>query len=46
MFRREAEELERLAAAGFELDQPVDDDYAIVIRPNQISPMRLVEDEG
>jgi len=45
MFRREADELERLAAAGFELDQPVADDYAIVIRPNQISPMRLVENE-
>ena len=45
MFRREAEELERLAASGFELDQPVADDYAIVVRPNESSPMRLVEDE-
>jgi hypothetical protein len=44
-FRERAEELDQLAQAGFELDQPVCDDYAIVIRPDEESPMRLVEEE-
>jgi hypothetical protein len=45
-FRERADELEQLAGAGFELDQPVNDDYAIVVRPNEESPMRPVEEEG
>jgi hypothetical protein len=44
-FRERATELDELAAAGFELDQPVQDDYAIVIRPGEESPMRLVEED-
>jgi len=45
MFRREADELERLAAAGFELDQPAENGFAMAVRPGEESPMRLVEEE-
>lgn len=38
-------ELEQLARAGFELDQPVADDYAFIVRPGEESPMRLVEED-
>lgn len=44
-FRGRADELEKLASAGFELEQPVSDDYAFVTRPGETSPMRLVDDE-
>ena len=44
-FRERADELERLASAGFELDRPVEDDWAIVIWPGEESPMRLVDGE-
>jgi hypothetical protein len=44
-FRERADELDRLAHAGFELDQPVNDDYAFIVRPGEESPMRLVEDD-
>ena len=42
--RERAEELDELARAGFELEQPVDDDYALIVRPGEESPMRLVEE--
>ena len=35
----------RLARAGFELEQPVNDDYAFIVRPGEESPMRLVEED-
>jgi hypothetical protein len=44
-FRERADELEELARAGFELDRPVTDDYAFVVRPGEESPMRLVEED-
>ncbi|HEV8536415.1 MAG TPA: hypothetical protein VGR87_11985 [Candidatus Limnocylindria bacterium] len=44
-FRERADELERLARAGFELDHAVEDDYAILIRPGEESPLRLVEED-
>ena len=44
-FRERADELERLAGAGFELDGPVENDWATMIRPGEESPMRLVEGE-
>jgi hypothetical protein len=44
-FRERAEGLDELARAGFELDQPVNDDYAILVRPGEESPMRLVEED-
>lgn len=43
-FRERAEELDELARAGFELEQPVSDDYAFIVRPGEESPMRLVEE--
>jgi hypothetical protein len=42
--RPRANELEELARAGFELERPVIDDYAFVVRPGEESPMRLVEE--
>lgn len=36
-FRERAEELEQLARAGFELEQPVCDDYAFIVRPGEES---------
>ena len=42
-FRDRADTLEGLARAGFELDQPADNGFAIVVRPGEHSPMRLVE---
>jgi hypothetical protein len=42
-FRDRAAMLERLALAGFELDEPAADGFAIAIRPGEESPMRLVE---
>ena len=44
-FRERADELDELARAGFELEQPVSDDYAFIVRPGEESPMRLVEDD-
>src|SRR5438105_15826872 len=44
-FRDRAETLEQLARAGFELDQPADNGFAIAVRPGEESPMRLVEEE-
>src|SRR5438445_12720062 len=44
-FRDRAETLEQLARAGFELDQPADNGFAIAIRPGEDSPMRLVEED-
>jgi hypothetical protein len=44
-FRERAEEFEELARAGFELEQPVNDDYAFLVRPGEESPMRLVEED-
>jgi len=44
-FRERADELEQLARAGFELEQPVNDDYAFIVRPGEESPMRLVEED-
>src|SRR5438034_1322410 len=43
--RDRAETLDHLARAGFELDQPVNDDYAFIVRPGEESPMRLVEED-
>jgi hypothetical protein len=43
-FRGRADELDELARAGFELMEPVNDDYAFVIRPGEESPMRLGEE--
>jgi hypothetical protein len=42
-FRDRADTLEGLARAGFELDQPADNGFAIAVRPGERSPMRLVE---
>ena len=42
-FRARAETLERLARAGFELDQPAGNGVAIAVRPGEDSPLRLVE---
>ncbi len=44
-FREQAEELDPLARAGFELEQPVKDDYASVVLPGEESPARLVEED-
>ncbi len=44
-FRDRAETLEQLARAGFELDQPADNGFAIAVGPGEASPMRLVEEE-
>ena len=44
-FHDRAGTLEQLARAGFELEQPVNDDYAFIVRPGQESPMRLVEED-
>jgi hypothetical protein len=44
-FRERAEEFDELARAGFELEHPVDDDYALLVRPGEESPMRLVEED-
>jgi hypothetical protein len=44
-FRDRAETLEQLARAGFELDQPATNGFAIAVRPGEESPMRLVEDD-
>jgi hypothetical protein len=44
-FRDRAETLEQLARAGFELDQPADNGFAIAVRPGETSPMRLVEED-
>jgi hypothetical protein len=44
-FRERAEELGQLGRAAFELDQPVNDDYAFIVRPGEESPMRLVEED-
>jgi len=44
-FRERADELDELACAGFELEHPVSDDYAFIVRPGETSPMRLVEEE-
>jgi hypothetical protein len=44
-FRARAGELDELARAGFELEQPVSDDYAFIVRPGEESPMRLVEED-
>ena len=44
-FRDRAETLEQLARAGFELDQPAENGFAIAVRPGEASPMRLVEEE-
>ena len=44
-FRDRAETLEQLARAGFELDQPAENGFAIAVRPGEESPMRLVEEE-
>src|SRR6267143_2844827 len=43
--RGRAEELDELARAGFELEEPVHDDYAFIVRPGEESPMRLVEED-
>ena len=40
-----AETLEHLARAGFELDQPADNGFAVAVRPGEESPMRLVEED-
>ena len=42
-FRNRAETLEQLARAGFELDQPADNGFAIAVRPGEESPLRLIE---
>ena len=42
-FRDRADTLEQLARAGFELDQPAANGFAIVVRPGEESPMRLIE---
>jgi len=44
-FRDRADNLEQLARAGFELDQPADSGFAIAIRPGEEPPMRLVEED-
>jgi hypothetical protein len=44
-FRERAEQFEELARAGFELEEPVNDDYAFLVRPGEESPMRLVEED-
>lgn len=44
-FRERADEMDDLARAGFELEQPVNDDYAFIGRPGEESPMRLVEED-
>lgn len=44
-FRERADEFDELARAGFELQEPVNDDYAFLVRPGEDSPMRLVEEE-
>jgi hypothetical protein len=44
-FRERAKELHELARAGFELEQPVHDDHAFIVRPGEESPMRLVEED-
>ena len=44
-FRGRAEALEQLARAGFELDQPAGNGFAIAVRPGEESPMRLVEED-
>ena len=43
--RERALDLDELAQAGFELDHPVTDDYAFIVRPGEESPMRLVEED-
>jgi hypothetical protein len=45
-FRDRAETLEQLAGAGFELDQPADNGFAVAVRPGEESPMRLVEHDA
>jgi hypothetical protein len=45
-FRDRAETLEELARAGFELDHPADNGFAIAVRPGDESPMRLVESDA
>ena len=41
-----AGEIDELAEAGFELDHPVEDDYAILIRPDDPgAPRRYDEDD-
>jgi hypothetical protein len=44
-FRARAGDLDELARAGFELEQPVNDDYAFIVRPGEESPMRLAEED-
>ena len=45
-FRDRAATLEELARAGFELDQPAGNGFAIAVRPGEESPMRLVEEDS
>lgn len=44
-FRDRAETLDQLSRAGFELDRPAGNGFAIAVRPGQESPMRLVEED-
>ena len=40
-----AAEIEELAQEGFELGQPVEDDYAILIRPDDPDPPRPYDED-
>ena len=44
-FRERAATLEGLSRAGFELDQPAHNGFAIAVRPGEASPMRLAEED-